>query len=130
MFHMANDSRQFRTAEELRDQGYTLEGNVSVSRLDRYLPLYEAKMVHQFDHRWATYDAPERARNVTSDEKDDSAFVVQPRYWVTVEVVESALPQTEDGDRPGWLLGWRDICRPRSRGQIFVLRVWTATLVS
>jgi hypothetical protein len=24
------------------------------------LPLYEAKMIHQFDHRWATYvDAPE-----------------------------------------------------------------------
>jgi hypothetical protein len=21
------------------------------------LPLYEAKMIHQFDHRWATYEA-------------------------------------------------------------------------
>jgi hypothetical protein len=23
---------------------------------ERYVPLYEAKMIHQFDHCWATYD--------------------------------------------------------------------------
>ncbi|MCK5804211.1 MAG: N-6 DNA methylase, partial [Lentisphaeria bacterium] len=68
MFHMANDSHHFRTAEELRAEGYTLEGNVFVSRFDRYLPLYEAKMLHQFDHRWATYENAERARDVTVEE--------------------------------------------------------------
>src|SRR5690606_25528511 len=38
MFHMANDSHLFRDAP-----GPGL------------VPLYEAKMLHQFDHRWATY---------------------------------------------------------------------------
>ncbi|MDW8224353.1 MAG: hypothetical protein RMJ82_15530, partial [Gemmatales bacterium] len=38
MFHMANDSHLFHTAPG--------EGR---------LPLYEAKLLHQFTHRWATY---------------------------------------------------------------------------
>ena len=47
------------------------------------LPLYEAKMVHQFDHRWATYDAKgEDSRDVTESEKRDPLFVPRPRYWV------------------------------------------------
>lgn len=24
--------------------------------VERMLPLYEAKMIHQYDHRWATYE--------------------------------------------------------------------------
>ena len=36
----------------------------------RYLPLYEAKMIHQFDHRWATYDGAD-SRDVTLAEKQD-----------------------------------------------------------
>lgn len=47
------------------------------------LPLYEAKMIHQFDHRFATYDhAGEETRDVTEAEKQDPDFEVRPRYWV------------------------------------------------
>lgn len=76
----------------------------------RYVPLYEAKMVHQFDHRWATYvagDGGEASRDVTLEEKQDARFEPTPRYWV---------PEAEVRDRlaakswaRGWLLGWRDI---------------------
>jgi hypothetical protein len=102
LFHMANDSHPFRTAKELEADGYRLEGNVFVSRYDRYLPLYEAKMLHQFNHRWATYEEREsrrtgdwetEARDVTPQEKSNPAFVVQPRYWVREEVVESTIPK-------------------------------------
>ncbi len=93
MFDMANDSRHFRTAQELEADGYRREGNVFVSPHDRYLPLYEAKMLHQFDHRWATYENAEDSRDVTLTEKRDPNFVVQPRYWVREEVVESAIPR-------------------------------------
>ncbi len=51
LFNLANDSHHFRTAKELEADGYRREGNVFVSPYDRYLPLYEAKMLHQFDHR-------------------------------------------------------------------------------
>jgi hypothetical protein len=102
LFNMATDAHHFRTAKELEADGYRREGNVFVSPYDRYLPLYEAKMLHQFDHRWATYEEREsrrtgdwgtEARDVTPQEKSNPAFVVQPRYWVREEVVESAIPK-------------------------------------
>ncbi len=100
LFHMANDSHYFRTAAELQAEGYRLEGNIFVGPDDRYLPLYEAKMLHQFDHRFSTYEgATERQLNVgilpqpTAEQKRDPRFVVQPRYWVQEKIVESAIPK-------------------------------------
>ncbi len=46
------------------------------------LPLYEAKMAHQFDHRWATYEAGGSTRDVTDAEKQNPCYEVRPRYWV------------------------------------------------
>lgn len=96
MFHMANDSHLFKTAAELTGHGYRLEGNVFVGPSSRYLPLYEAKMIHQFDHRWATYGEDTETRDVTEEEKADPSFVVQPRYWVEEREVflrSAALPR-------------------------------------
>lgn len=111
LFDMANDSHLFKTTKELRADGYRIKGNIFVGSYDRYLPLYEAKMLHQFDHRWATYEeAPDGkvdSREVTVEEKRDPHFVVQPRYWVKEDVVESAIP--ENFRSQNWFLGWRDI---------------------
>jgi hypothetical protein len=57
MFDMSNDSHLFRTRTELEAAGYRLVGNHFVRGAERFLPLYEAKMMHQFTHRWATYTA-------------------------------------------------------------------------
>ncbi|QIK72256.1 hypothetical protein G7070_08195 [Propioniciclava coleopterorum] len=76
--------------------------------VERMLPLYEAKMIHQFDHRWATYEADGSVRDVTLAEKQDPGFAALPRYWVREEVVRDRLGDRWDRD---WLLGWRDICR-------------------
>ena len=46
------------------------------------LPLYEAKLIHQFDHRWATYTPEGDSRDLTVAEKADPALAVVPRYWV------------------------------------------------
>ena len=51
MLHMANDSGLFRTRDQLLYDGWILEGNVFVRGDERMLPLYEAKMIHHFDHR-------------------------------------------------------------------------------
>jgi hypothetical protein len=107
MFHMSNDSHLFRTRSQLEDQGLILNGNIFENEKDRYLPLYEAKMIHQFDHRWATYDR-DGARDVTEAEKQNPHFEPLPRYWVHEAEVQKALPET--WDKP-WLMGWRDICR-------------------
>lgn len=69
------------------------------------LPLYEAKMIHLFDHRWATYEGGQ-ARLVTDAEKADPSFVVMPRYWVSKPEVDSRLAGRW---KHPYLLGWRDI---------------------
>ena len=56
MFNMATDSGLFRTREQLEDDGWTLTGNVFIRDGDRMLPLYEARLIHHFDHRFASYD--------------------------------------------------------------------------
>jgi hypothetical protein len=133
MFDMANDARLFRTREELRDDGWTLTGNVFVKGEQRMLPLYEAKMIHYFDHRYGTYEGQTQAQaNVgtlprpSPAEKADPAYVVMPRYWVPEFSPLNNEKSTRDKPvydagvdarlearhwNHNWLLGWRDICR-------------------
>lgn len=109
MFHMSNDSHLFHTREELGAKGWTLDGNVFVKEAGgviQMLPLYEAKMLHHYDTRWATYEPDGSTRYVTESEKADEAFHVMPRYWVAEIEVDRKL--AGKWDKP-WLLGWRDI---------------------
>jgi len=82
-----------------------------------HLPLFEAKLIHQFDHRWATYTADGNSRDVTLAEKADPDFTVTPRYWVSRAEAEKRLCKRDrDGQviwqwERDWLMGWRDICR-------------------
>ena len=47
------------------------------------LPLYEAKMIHHYDHRWATYETDgETSRDCTLAEKQNPDYQNLPRYWV------------------------------------------------
>ncbi|MHB9149694.1 MAG: Eco57I restriction-modification methylase domain-containing protein [Thermoleophilia bacterium] len=117
LFNMTSDSHLFRTRVELEAEGWRLEGNVFVGAVGasgdgdtaraapRYLPLYEAKMIHHFDHRWATYDGLE-TRDLTPAEKRDLGAVSLPRYWVAKLEVDERLRGRWDRE---WLLGWRDI---------------------
>jgi hypothetical protein len=60
------------------------------------LPLYEAKLIHQFDHRWATYTPAGDSRDLTLAEKQDPAHTITPRYWVSAREVwlrVSTLPE-------------------------------------
>ncbi|MEI2581759.1 Eco57I restriction-modification methylase domain-containing protein [Scytonema sp. PRP1] len=91
MFHMANDSGLFKN-----EAG------------DDLVPLYEAKMFHQFTHRWATYTDSGDTRDLTDLEKSDASFSIQPRYWVSKVEVENRLA---DKWNKHWLLAFRDICR-------------------
>lgn len=115
MFDMSNDSHLFKTREELESDGYRLEGNHFVKDEDRYLPLYEAKMFHQFDHRFATYQSDGTTKEVTANEKSNVNYVIMPRYWVNAELASQKLVK-KDGKgniiwewNKSWLMGWRDI---------------------
>jgi hypothetical protein len=77
-------------------------------RTERMLPLYEAKMIHHYDHRWATYEPDGSTRDVTLAEKQDSDIAALPRYWVRESVVRDRLEGRWDCD---WVLGWRRVAR-------------------
>ena len=78
----------------------------------RYLPLYEAKMLWHYDHRYGTYEGVSDRSSTqlpTPDERQhaDPHFVVQPWYWVPAEEVEARL----QGWQRSWLLGFRNVAR-------------------
>ncbi|MGH3193680.1 MAG: Eco57I restriction-modification methylase domain-containing protein, partial [Streptosporangiaceae bacterium] len=133
MLDMANDSGLFRTHDQLERDGWTLTGNVFMRGSERMLPLYEAKMIHHFDHRLGTYHGQTDAQanmgtlpRLTPEQQDDPDFVVMPRYWV--QDFDTLNKQKSKPNKPvhdhgvasrleakhwdrGWLLGWRDVCR-------------------
>lgn len=88
-----------------------------------YLPLYEAKMIWHYDHRYGTYEGVRDRSSTqlpTPDERQhaDPHFVVQPWYWVSAEEVKARLGEW----RRGWLLGFRRIARATDeRTAIFTL---------
>ena len=115
MFDMTNDSHLFRTAAQLDAEGfYPVEGNHWKRGEDLYLPLYQGRMIGQFDHRANSVRVnPESTHNpylseeVSDEQHADPGFLPQSQYWVPASEVESALR----GSR-GYTLGFRDIARP------------------
>lgn len=91
LFNMSSDSGLFKN-----------EGGEDL------VPLYEAKMFHQFDHRWATYTSSDKTQDSTEEKKADISYRVNPRYWVPKQAVDQKLQGRWNKD---WLLSFRDICR-------------------
>jgi len=83
-----------------------LEVVASIHSRARYVPLYEAKLINQFDHRWTTFDDDE-SRAISEIEKANPEFEPSPRYWVPdQEVVDRLISKNW---RYEWLAAWRDI---------------------
>ena len=115
MFDMTNDSGLFRTAERLKVEGfYPVEGSRWQKGEEVYLPLYQGRMIHQFDHRANSVDVnPENLHNpylsleVTEEQHADPDFLPRSEYWVPASEVDEAVP-----DNSEYFLGFRDIARP------------------
>jgi hypothetical protein len=108
MFHMSNDSHLFRTAAQLAEDGWQRAGTDWVNGTQRYVPLYEAKMIHQFDHRWAGYASNgSDSSDISPADKQNPTFEPDPRYWVPQDELDSRL--SAKGWERKWLTGWRDI---------------------
>ncbi len=112
LFNMTSDSHLFHTRDELEADGWTLNGNVferpiAGGGVARMLPLYEAKMIHLYDTRWATYERDGSTRYMTEDEKA-AHLSPMPRYWVAEADIDRKLAGRWDKN---WFLGWRDVCR-------------------
>ncbi len=113
LFNMASDSGLFRTASELYDDGQTFDGWAFANDEQVWLPLYEAKILGHYDHRFSTYAGATQAQlnkgtlpRLSDQQHDDPAQEPLARYWVAEPEVEKALDHRWTHD---WLLGWRDI---------------------
>ena len=75
LFNMTSDSGLFTSTADFEADNPEEIGSgwetrwISDRQLDNVqLPLYEGKLIHHFDHRWATYSGPD-SRDVTLTEK-------------------------------------------------------------
>jgi hypothetical protein len=118
MFDMANSSHLFVDGSEWAEQGgEALAGGwVRLPSGDRLGPLYEGKMIWQYDHRHGTYQGQTQAQankgvlpESALSQLQDPAYSVTPRYWIPEAEIESSL-ESKSWDRT-WLLGWRDKTR-------------------
>ncbi|MEY9148938.1 Eco57I restriction-modification methylase domain-containing protein [Bradyrhizobium elkanii] len=91
MFDMADASHLFLTKKQAEIESLNFVDGAWLRESEddhrRYMPLYEAKMIHHFDHRWATYagadvEDEDGARDCQLVEKQNPSFEVEPRYWV------------------------------------------------
>ena len=126
MFHMANDSHLFHTAEQLESEGfYPIEGNRWKRGEELYLPLYQGRMIRQFDHRANSVKYnPDNTINpylsvaVTDAEHANPAFSPMTQYWVLEQEVSNNM-----SDRLGWTIAYRRIARPTDARTMIVAAV-------
>jgi hypothetical protein len=109
MLHMTNDSKHFKNRQELEDEGcYPVEASIFKNGDDLFLPVYEGKMIDQYNHRYAS--VKEETSNVsgqgvaietTLEQLKDSHFSTAPRYWCNQKLRKTSTQLK-------WYIGFRD----------------------
>jgi N-6 DNA Methylase len=114
LFDMATDSGLFRTRQDLLELGAEFDSWLWTKGDTRWLPLYEAKMMYHYDHRYATYAAlPQGFQGnsipkLSDSQHDDPECEPLARYWIDETEVTKAIGDQWDKD---WLLGFRRLTR-------------------
>ncbi|MGB5107429.1 MAG: DNA methyltransferase [Candidatus Zixiibacteriota bacterium] len=118
MFHQTNDAEHFVTGEKLKADGFKLKGNHWLRGKSRYLPLYEAKMMRPYDHRFGSVfikvenwmnQGQTHETNVSQHENPE--YLVQPRWWAEESVIANRL----GGKLQPAFLSFRDVTRTTDR---------------
>jgi hypothetical protein len=112
MFDMSTASGLFRTSAQLEEKGARRNGATWITTDGEiWVSLYEAKMIHQFDHRYGTFEGLSvRPKNTplvrpTPSHLGDKHYETEPWYWIPQPEVEELLGQRWERR---WLMGWRD----------------------
>lgn len=128
VFHMTNDSALFKRRDELEKEGwYPIEGNRFKKGETLAAPLYVGRMIHLFDHRFASVEVnaknlhnPALSGVLASQIKADPETYPEPQYWVS----KNDVPERERRD---WALGFRDIARATDGRTVIAAIVPTVT---
>ena len=117
MFHMTSDADLFRMRGDLVSAGWRPVADRFEKSGNVMLPLYEAKMIYQYNHRSGTFEStpagkrPHRLPSLSDAQLSDPKHATRPFYWVAEKEVDTRLNGVWDR---GWLLGWRDVTDARA----------------
>lgn len=114
LLDMSNDSNLFLTEKPEEED---------------VLPLYEGKLIYNYDHRYNTFDETgEKAaeREVSQSEKK-SGYEISPRFWVKRSEAFSKLPKEINLLSP-WFIGFRGITNPTNE-RTFIMSFFPALAV-
>ena len=117
MFHQTNDAELFREADTLKADGFKLKGNRWIKGKKVFLPVYEAKMLQDYDHRaadvvtdksnWVRQGQTEKRSLVGYQNPEQLAM---PRFWVAQEVVLS-----QSNEQTSHFLCFKDVTSPTNQ---------------
>ncbi len=113
LFNMATDSGLFRTKSQLEADGWELDadGKIFARNGEEYVPLYDAKMIQQYNHRAADLGfSGHQFRKISKEgaspeQLADPSFSPSPIYWVSKRAVTENL----QGWSRRWMLGFKDV---------------------
>lgn len=92
-FNMSNDSALF------------VDGPAALAEsANKYLPLYESKFIHQYNHRFGTFsaDKSENVKEFSVRQLQDPCQRIESRYHLDARILAERFPGR-------WFLVWRDI---------------------
>jgi len=126
MFDMSNDSHLFKTYEDLIGEGFELEGNHFVRNGDRFIPLYESKMIYMYTHRYgdfkdSNYERVHSLPSVPKDRLKDMNYLTKPCYWV--DEAEFISKKANGNWRFKWFFIWRRISDSRASARTVIATV-------
>jgi hypothetical protein len=111
-FHMTNEADVF-VSEEFFDATWEQNGNEYERGDDHYLPLYEGRMIDNYDHRLASTRLKEVKVNrsgesvtLSSSAKADPVCIARPRYWVSAASIKTSSQRLSHRE---WSLGCMSI---------------------
>lgn len=117
-------SRAARSFEELLTSSTTFQNGSFYSAQEVYLPVIESKLIHQYDHRYATYEnssEEDRRKGLpkTTDEREktDPNLIIYPRIWLPENIYPQSMNFLQEND---WLIGYRNFARSTDERTIIV----------
>ncbi len=117
MFNNTDDDDVFERKWDLEKQGWSLSNNVFVKNGLKAYPLYESKLINQYDYRFATYEGLDKnkienkkPKKVGITKKNDISYNIYPSYWVKEEDYNAKWEFDED-----WHLVLRKVTNSTNR---------------
>ena len=106
MMHMSHDSANFRTYNQLKEAGAVLKWNVFDLYGEKFIPVYEGKMIWLYNHHYASWPTsdfrPNSIPNVDLQELENVNSHIVPWYWTSIQDVENKLIKMNSSNEIIW----------------------------